>query len=344
VGGVVIQRVENYLMECVRSGSRGLRTLALLVLTVAGLLVLAIGALVGFMHIAALFMLAAWMGTESLTLPALVLILFMLVLVMYPLWRWRRQRSAKVIAKCSPIWMLGSSTDADGERSSVVTLIGNLVRVVHLRHRGHARVSGRRHLRARRHGLGRVARRAQERGAVAELAHHDGDCVRAAGGVVDAEPVIYGPGPASSAAHCEWRLAVVEAHPADLPAASLHRTLRLVRDVDLLLADTIASVQMTADQRVRATGVLGGLRAVPGGVRGGEEGHRGRGWHREVDGVGGEAVKDGAVQILFIAGSVLIFLVVFGVGLHLAAQWAPGTATGAVVLLVWLWCGSSWRW
>jgi hypothetical protein len=36
--------------------------------------------------------------------------------------------------------------------------------------------------------------------------------------------VIYGPGPASSAAHCEWRLAVVEAHPADLPAASLHRT------------------------------------------------------------------------------------------------------------------------
>jgi uncharacterized membrane protein YidH (DUF202 family) len=99
VGGVVIQRVENYLMECVRSGSRGLRTLALLVLTVAGLLVLAIGALVGFMHIAALFMLAAWMGTESLTLPALVLILFMLVLVMYPLWRWRRQRSAKVIAK-----------------------------------------------------------------------------------------------------------------------------------------------------------------------------------------------------------------------------------------------------
>jgi hypothetical protein len=50
------------------------------------------------------------------------------------------------------------------------------------------------------------------------------------------------------------------------------------------------------------------------------------------------------VQILFIAGSVLIFLVVFGVGLHLAAQWAPGTATGAVVLLVWLWCGSSWRW
>ncbi len=101
MGGVVIQRVENYLMDCVRSGSRALRTLALLVLTVAGLLALAIGALMGFMQIAALFMLAAWMGTESLTLPALVLILFMLVLVMYQLWRWRRRRSAKVIAKVS---------------------------------------------------------------------------------------------------------------------------------------------------------------------------------------------------------------------------------------------------
>jgi hypothetical protein len=33
-------------------------------------------------------------------------------------------------------------------------------------------------------------------------------------------------------------------------------------------------------------GVLGGLRAVPGGVRAGQEGHRGRGRDREVDGVG----------------------------------------------------------
>jgi hypothetical protein len=92
-GGVVIQRVENYLMDCVTSGSRVLRTVALLALTVAGLLALAVGALTGFMLIAALFMLAAWIGTESLTLLALVLVLFMLVLLfMYPFWRWWRRR------------------------------------------------------------------------------------------------------------------------------------------------------------------------------------------------------------------------------------------------------------
>jgi hypothetical protein len=52
------------------------------------------------MQLAALFMLAAWMGRESLTLPALVLVLCMLVLFMYPFWRWwRTRRSAKVIAK-----------------------------------------------------------------------------------------------------------------------------------------------------------------------------------------------------------------------------------------------------
>jgi hypothetical protein len=40
-----------------------------------------------------------------------------------------------------------------------------------------------------------------------------------------------------------------------------------------------------------------------------------------VDAVGGETVKEleEAVQILFVAGSVLIFLVAFGVGLFLAA-------------------------
>jgi hypothetical protein len=94
VGGVVIQRVENYLVDCVRSGSRALRTLALLALTVAGLLALAVGALVGFMQVAGLVMLAAWMGTESLTLPALVLVLFM-----YPFWRcwrwWTRRRTPR---------------------------------------------------------------------------------------------------------------------------------------------------------------------------------------------------------------------------------------------------------
>jgi hypothetical protein len=96
VGGVVIQRVENYLMDCVRSGSRALQTLALFALTVAGLLALAVGALAGFMQIAGLIMLAAWMGTESLMLPALVL-----VLVMYTFWRywrwWRNRRNARLI-------------------------------------------------------------------------------------------------------------------------------------------------------------------------------------------------------------------------------------------------------
>jgi hypothetical protein len=38
--------------------------------------------------------------------------------------------------------------------------------------------------------------------------------------------------------------APITGHVVLLPAASLHRTLRLVRDVDLLLAATIASVRM----------------------------------------------------------------------------------------------------
>jgi ABC-type dipeptide/oligopeptide/nickel transport system permease component len=90
VGGV-IQRVENYLMDCIRSASRALRTFALPALTVAGLLALAVGALVAFVQIAGLFMLAAWMGTESLKLPAFVLVLFI-----YTFWRyWRWWRPAK---------------------------------------------------------------------------------------------------------------------------------------------------------------------------------------------------------------------------------------------------------
>jgi hypothetical protein len=41
-----------------------------------------------------------------------------------------------------------------------------------------------------------------------------------------------------------------------------------------------------------------------------------------VDAVGGETVKelDEAVQLFFVAGSVLIFLVAFGVGLFLATS------------------------
>jgi hypothetical protein len=55
-----------------------------------------------------------------------------------------------------------------------------------------------------------------------------------------------------------------------------------------------------------------------GGTHG--PGLRAGGWDREVDGGGGAAVKDEAVQVFFIVGSVLIFLLAFGVGLFLAAS------------------------
>lgn len=94
----MIQRVENYLMDCVKSGSPLRRALALLALAVGGVLALAVGALVAITQIAALYMVAGWMGTESAALPALVLVVFM-----YPFWRWwrwrRRQGDAKVMAK-----------------------------------------------------------------------------------------------------------------------------------------------------------------------------------------------------------------------------------------------------
>jgi hypothetical protein len=67
-------------------------------------------------------------------------------------------------------------------------------------------------------------------------------------------------------------------------------------------------------------GIPDGVRPVPGGLRRGQESHRGRGRDREVDGLGGEAVKDEAVLMFFVAGSVLIFLVAFGVGFVLAVS------------------------
>jgi hypothetical protein len=100
VGGVVIQRVQNYLMDCVRSSSRALRTFALLALTVAGLLALAVGALVGVMQIVGLFMLAAWMGTETQVIRLGARPLHIHVFI-YTFWRysrwWRTRRKARVV-------------------------------------------------------------------------------------------------------------------------------------------------------------------------------------------------------------------------------------------------------
>ena len=88
---MVIQRIENYLLDCVKSGGRVRRTLALLALTVGGLLASAVSALAAFAQVAAFYVVAGWMGTTNLTLPALVHVGFM-----YPVWRcwrwWRKRR------------------------------------------------------------------------------------------------------------------------------------------------------------------------------------------------------------------------------------------------------------
>jgi hypothetical protein len=78
-------------------------------------------------------------------------------------------------------------------------------------------------------------------------------------------------------------------HVVLLPAATPHRTLRLVTDVDLLLAATIASVRMNQCQLVfEPAAVARPVRAVPGGLRGGQESHRGRRGAAGVDGEGDE--------------------------------------------------------
>ncbi len=72
------------------------------------------------------------------------------------------------------------------------------------------------------------------------------------------------------------------------PSASPHRALRLVMDVDLLLAATIASVRMYRPVIVfEPAGSRGVVPAVPANLSEGQEEHRGGGWDREVDGVGG---------------------------------------------------------
>ena len=81
----MIQRIENYLMDCVKSGGRVRRTLALLAPTRGRLPRPSVGALAAFAQIAALYLVAELMGTTNLTLSALVYVGFM-----YPVWRcWR---------------------------------------------------------------------------------------------------------------------------------------------------------------------------------------------------------------------------------------------------------------
>jgi hypothetical protein len=109
-------------------------------------------------------------------------------------------------------------------------------------------------------------------------------------------------------------------HAVLLPAATPHRMLRLVADVDLLLAATMASVRMSRPMiGVRAAGIPGGGANGAGRpTRRPGRSSRTRGDH-EVDG-GGGAVKFVGVELTFVVGSVVIFLVALGVGLFLAVS------------------------
>ena len=81
----MIQRIENYLMDCVKSGGRVRRTLALLALTAGGLLALASARSRRSRRSPPSTWWPGLMGTTNLTLPALVHVGFM-----YPVWRcWR---------------------------------------------------------------------------------------------------------------------------------------------------------------------------------------------------------------------------------------------------------------
>jgi len=62
----MIQRIENYLMDCVKSGGRVRRTLALLAPTRGRLPRPSVGALAAFAQIAALYLVAELMGTTYL--------------------------------------------------------------------------------------------------------------------------------------------------------------------------------------------------------------------------------------------------------------------------------------
>jgi hypothetical protein len=106
-------------------------------------------------------------------------------------------------------------------------------------------------------------------------------------------------------------------HVVTLPSASPHRTLRLVTDVDLPPGhhDRQREAEPTHN-RVRAAGITRGVPPVPGSVRGGQEGHRAGGRDREVDGVGGEAVREFCEAVL--------------VRLALMGRWGPGSKEGRV--------------
>jgi hypothetical protein len=83
-------------------------------------------------------------------------------------------------------------------------------------------------------------------------------------------------------------------HVVTMPSAGPHLALRLMSDVELLLADTIASVRMKrADDRVPAGGVARGVHPVPEGVRGGQARDRAGG---RADNVDGEGRREGAMQ------------------------------------------------
>jgi len=75
----MIQRAENYFMDCARSGSRVQRVAAVIVLAAAGIVALGVGALAAFAQIAALYLVAGYMGATSPAGPALVIVVVMWV-------------------------------------------------------------------------------------------------------------------------------------------------------------------------------------------------------------------------------------------------------------------------
>jgi hypothetical protein len=94
----MIRRIDDWcedLMGVAMSGGGVRRAVAVVILVAVGLVALAVGGLAASAQIAALYLVAAWMGTSSPTLPALVL-----VGCMYPVWRcWRWWRAKRIVEK-----------------------------------------------------------------------------------------------------------------------------------------------------------------------------------------------------------------------------------------------------